>query len=136
MRLWHKNLICCLPRQQLLSQWRELKCIVKSIKEKGTPNHILVNKIMNYDFNHLCEYTKIVYKEMKNRNYKVNNDVLNYIYNITNTHYDINQENIFKDWHNERYLKQCLLNLEEKYDCGGISEDEWQIIQKKFKKYL
>ena len=44
MRLWHKNLICCLPRQQLLSQWRELKCIVKYNKEKGTPNHILVNK--------------------------------------------------------------------------------------------
>lgn len=39
---------------------------------------------------------------------------------------------IYKDWHNERYLKQCLYNLQEKYDCGGISENEWKIIELQF----
>lgn len=38
--------------------------------------------------------------------------------------------------HNERYLKQCLYNLQEKYDCGGISEDEWKIIQDRFNNEL
>ena len=49
MRLWHKDLITVLPRQQLMAQWRECCCIIKNITEKGTPNHLLVNKIMNYD---------------------------------------------------------------------------------------
>ena len=39
MRLWHKDLIDVLPRQQLISQWREICCIAKNIAEKGTPNH-------------------------------------------------------------------------------------------------
>ena len=28
----------------------------------------------------------------------------------------------------QRYLKQCLYNLEEKYDCGGINKEEWKLI--------
>lgn len=28
----------------------------------------------------------------------------------------------------DRYLKQNLYNLQEKYDCGGISEDDWDNI--------
>lgn len=32
---------------------------------------------------------------------------------------------LFKDWHNNRYLYQCLFNLQEKFDCGGISKSEW-----------
>ena len=46
MRLWHKDLIPYLPRQQLLGQWRECCCIAKSIHDKGSPNHLLVNKII------------------------------------------------------------------------------------------
>ena len=57
MRLWSYQLVPFLPRQQLVSQWRELVCIAKSIHDKGTPNHILVNKIMRYplsDLNKCC----------------------------------------------------------------------------------
>lgn len=35
-----------------------------------------------------------------------------------------------KDWHNERYFLQCFYNLQEKYDCGGILEEDWQKIYK------
>jgi hypothetical protein len=35
------------------------------------------------------------------------------------------REKLFKDWHNDRYLLQCYYNLQEKHDCGGISDDEW-----------
>ena len=54
MRLWHKDLIDVLPNGQLLGQWRECCAIARNIKAKGTPNHLLVNKIMDYpdiDFN-------------------------------------------------------------------------------------
>lgn len=39
---------------------------------------------------------------------------------------------LYNDWHNDRYLRQCLFNLQEKYDCGGIPEEEWKIIQENF----
>lgn len=47
MRLWHKDLIPYLLKLQLLSQWRECCAICSNIANKGTPNHILVNKIMD-----------------------------------------------------------------------------------------
>ena len=34
----------------------------------------------------------------------------------------------FTIWHNERYLRQCYYNLQEKYDCGLIKEREWREI--------
>lgn len=26
-------------------------------------------------------------------------------------------------WHNDRYFLQCFYNLQEKHDCGGITEN-------------
>ena len=40
----------------------------------------------------------------------------------------LKDDDIFYDWHNDRYYWQCYYNLEEKYDCGGISQDEWETI--------
>ena len=48
MRLWHKDLIPVLPRQQLLSQWREVCGIARDINAEGTHNHLLVNRVSNY----------------------------------------------------------------------------------------
>jgi hypothetical protein len=42
---------------------------------------------------------------------------------------------IFEGWHNIRYFSQCYNNLAEKYDCGGITKEEWIILQKFFNKY-
>ena len=38
-------------------------------------------------------------------------------------------EDLFPDWHNDRYLEQCYFNLEEKYDCGGIAQEWFEEIQ-------
>ena len=35
---------------------------------------------------------------------------------------------LFWGWHDQRYLRQCYYNLEEKADRGGIPNDEWLII--------
>lgn len=41
-------------------------------------------------------------------------------------------EPLFNTWHTDRYLAQCLYNLEEKYDRGGISQEEWDKIYNKY----
>jgi len=123
MRLWHKDLIRILPRQQLLSQWRECCCIARNITENGTPNHLLVNKILDYPAAHFNVYAIAVYDEMKRRGYKCDFDKFRRWWCNRNRDWELRE--IFPDWHNERYLRQCYYNLQEKYDCGGISEEEW-----------
>lgn len=126
MRCWHKSLIPYLPRQQLLGQWRECCCIAKNIAEKGMPNHILVNKIMNYPLVHFMTYTWLVYTELINRNYKPDFEKFSKYLNLDVT--CVYKKDIFSNWHTFRYLQQCYYNLQEKYDCGNISEEEWNKI--------
>lgn len=139
MRLWHKQLLPYIPRRQLLSQLRECVAISKSIYEKGTPNHILVNKIMDYDLSEFRMYCNmVIYEIVCNRGYEVSESTINKLENYIDFNIDsqvINNE-IFKNWHNEMYLKICLYNLYEKYLCGGIKQEEWDIIENKFKEYI
>ena len=135
MRLWHYKLIPVLPRQQLIAQWRELWAILGNIKLYGNPHHILVNKIMNYSFIHLCHYAELVYEEMVRRGYKVNKPIGKFRDIVVEVYPDIATKEdckggVFKGWHNYRYFVQCYYNLEEKYDCGGITDKEWDKIQK------
>ena len=129
MRLWHKDLILVLPRQQLLGQWRECCAIAKSISTNGTPNHILVNKIMDYSMSHFYTYGKLVHRIMKLRGYKCNFDKFGHYFTYPHETEEIDHNKLFQNWHNKRYLQQCYYNLEEKYDCGGITEDEWKKIK-------
>lgn len=139
MRLWHKDLIGVLPRQQLLGQWRECCLIAKQIAINGTPNHLLVNRINNYPLNHFYTYCMLVYEEMEERGYhpdlsKLRKWVSGKYQNI------VPRKQLFDtprhSWHNDRYLKQCLYNLDEKYDCGGISKEEWARIVYYFRYYF
>lgn len=135
MRLWHYKLLPYLPRLQLISQYKECCCIMQNLNEKGTPNHILVNKILDYPMGDFFRYTIYVIEEMKNRGYKVNESKFLDRYKlyaetrwreIDRTITEPAIYEIYKDWHNDRYLKQCYYNLQEKYDCGGITKEEWE----------
>lgn len=132
MRLWHKDLIKYLPRKQLLSQWRECCCIARNIKVDGTPNHMLVNKILDYDESHFICYTFLIINEMRNRKYNVNGDAFfqHISEEVYESYFEIPPQDIFIGWHNNRYYNQCYHNLEEKYDCGGLTQDEWNKIKK------
>lgn len=137
MRLWHKDLISVLPKQQLLGQWRECCCIARNIAVNGTPNHLLVNKIMDYPLNHLNYYATMVECELAKREYRTNGDrFADWIRKEDGTlPYPYPEyKNLFAGWHNDRYLLQCFYNLQEKYDCGGITEDEWKVIESWMKK--
>lgn len=130
MRLWHKDLIDSLPRKQLLGQWRECCTIIKNIKEKGTPNHLLVNKIMDYNLKHFYTYGLYVFIETEHRDYKCNLRKFDQYFKggkIVKTF-----DELFDGWHNERYLDQCFYNLQEKFDCGGMTEEEWEKVSKKY----
>ena len=71
MRLWHKDLIYVLPRQQLLAQWREVCGIARDINVDGTPNHLLVNRVLNYPEYHLRFYMQMVMRAMHDRGYNI-----------------------------------------------------------------
>lgn len=139
MRLWHKDLINVLPRKQLISQWRECCAIARNIQVNGTPNHLLVNKVMEYPKWHFMQYTIEVCKECEKRGYKIDRRRFFKWFDQWNdgtvkTH-DIGHEELFAGWHNKMYFRQCFYNLEEKYDCGGISFAEWLEIVRKAKEY-
>ena len=127
MRLWHKDLINVLPNKMLLSQWRELSAIVGSISKNGTPNHRLVNILLEYDKSHFFTYSNFVYDEMKKRLMNPQINVYNKINEYCNSKL-IGKDILFNNWHNDRYYRQCYYNLEEKYDRGIISEEEWNLI--------
>ena len=127
MRLWHKDLIPLLPRQQLLGQWRECVLIAKNIAENGTPNHVLVNKVTEYPIGHFTRYCRHVFYEMVNRGYNSNYHRI-VMYLDLDAGWNISLEKLFDGWHNDRYLAQCLANLQEKYDCGAVPEEDWKKI--------
>ena len=139
IRLWHYELIPYLPQKQLIAQWRECCCIAKNIAINGTPNHLLVNKVLNYPSIHFIYYTNLILEEMKNRGYKINEkSYISFCNNMTigqcwfkHTNDIIkNKDDLFPHWHTTRYLKQCIYNLQEKADCGGIPISNWEKINR------
>ena len=123
MRLWHKDLITILPDKQLIGQWREC-CLI---------NHILVNKVMNYPIHHFIIYSFLVYKEMKNRGFRPNGMNFEKWLKFNESLIENKKSILFPDWHNDHYFRQCYYNLQEKYECGGIPEEEWDKIEELFK---
>lgn len=128
MRLWHKDLIPFLPKQQLLGQWRECCLIAKNIKEKGTPNHILVNPIMDYPIEHFISYCYLIFDEMNKRDYNVHSTAIDQYFPNNPFCQMVPTHRMFNWWHTPKYRTQCLSNLEEKHDRGGVTDEEWHIL--------
>lgn len=127
MRLWHNDLIPYLPKNQLLGQWRELNSIFK-LKNK----HILINFVYQYTKDHLYNYSNWVIEEMMRRDYRTNLENYNKYFNDQRDRNMLDKKDVFNEKMNIRYLKQCLYNLQEKYDCGGITKEEWGLIYDNF----
>ena len=132
MRLWHIDLISVLPREQLVAQWRELSAIAGAIQKKGTPNHILVNFVLDYDYDNFISYAAEVREEMTKRGYHTMNSVWEKITSLKTNWIRLPHNEIYKEKMNNNYLKICYYNLYEKYICGGIDGfDFGKILQKK-----
>lgn len=131
MRLWHKDIIDVLPRQQLLSQWRELCSLF--VKEN---RHVLVNFVWNeYPLSDLLVYTKLILNEFEKRGYNISQDSRDKMELFFKNHNVVESDSnsVYSNKMNKLYLKQCLYNLEEKAMCNAIPIDEWLKIYNKFK---
>ena len=133
MRIWHKYLIAVLPDNQLRGQWRECCLIAKALKD-GNLNHLLVNKVKEYPVEHLFAYGCFVIEEMRFRGFEVNEKTFQRYFPVMLDAENLPREfeDVFAGWHNDRYFEQCYYNLQEKYDCGGISEEEWREVDELF----
>ena len=130
MRLWHTELIKALPREQLVAQWRELSAIAGAIQKNGTPNHILVNFVLDYDWEHFVSYAYYVRQEMTRRGYRTMNSVWDKICSLNPTQDDdiLPLGEVYRQKMNDDYFDICYYNLYEKMLCGGIMPETWQQI--------
>lgn len=143
MRLWHYELLDCLDDFHVVTQWRELLAIKGAIDKNGTPNHRLVNKVLDYPITDFKWYFIKVKEELVKRKIKYNNKKALEVYNwhcdkfAKPTSYEWNKnEKPYEDWHNNRYLTQCYYNLQEKYDCGIVSKNAWQKVENKYNRFV
>lgn len=136
MRIWHTFLIDVLPREQLVAAWRELSAIAGSIQKNGTPNHLLVNFVLDYDYDHFISYTKIVRDEMTRRGYRTMDSVWNKIISLKPDWKEIQLGNIYHEKMNTDYFQICYYNLREKWLCGGIKAEEWDKIEQRQLMYM
>ena len=125
MRLWHKKMIKGLPREQLVAQWRELSAIAGAIQKNGTPNHILVNFVLKYDYDHFISYANLIREEMTSRGYRTMNSVWEKIISLKPNYNLLPFEEIYSNKMNKEYLTICYYNLYEKYLCNGLTDAEW-----------
>ena len=136
MRLWHQDLIHYLQIQQLLDQHGE--CCVLRGKGWGKKHGIAVDYVFKYDIAHLYQYHTLVMGEMLHRNIAYDHSWLNRCYRGKNlpmdSIYDVGTyilepgETVYSE-HDDRYLKECLLNLKSKNAelVNGKTIDEWLI---------
>lgn len=138
MRLWHKDLIQVLPDNQLQRQWKDLVAIVENIKDSGKPGNPgdpMVNKINHYNKSHYYNFCCMVCNEMFRRGFDVSEETKAKLFEYVaeeerQVGASIPHFQLFEGWHNDRYLVQCFYNLQEKFDCGVITKEEWEKIRK------
>lgn len=128
MRLWDYRLLPYLPKGQLLSQKKECDLIWKDIARGKKTNHILINYIWEYEyyFKELSVYYWLLRREFEKRGFKFR--ICDDAFLLFEYSYDMRP---FKNHHNNRYLFQCYINLQEKYDRGqkDFSKEEYEALR-------
>ena len=122
MRLWHKDLIKALPQIHLVAQWRELSAIAGAIEKNGTPNHVLVNFVLDYDYDNFISYAYYLREEMTSRGIRTMSTVWDKIVNLKPEWTLLPLDKIYEQKMDDLYLKICYYNLYEKYLCGMFDD--------------
>ena len=127
MRLWHYRLLPYLPDAQFKGQLRELVAIMHDWRDKGTTNHLLINRIMEYSKQHLIQYF-IIYEAEYHKRY--GKWLTEHWREFKALEYTADNKAFLDGWHNKEYLRVCLANLYEKHFFGignsRITGEEWQ----------
>lgn len=132
MRLWHTDLLPCLPDLQFKGQLRELVAIMHDWRDKDKTNHVLINKVMEFPKQDLVTYFFKYRKEYLKRYGKDIKDAIveEFIFFVPDAEKAANYspEFMFRGWHNDTYLNICMYNLLEKRLGVGksrITDEEW-----------
>ena len=125
MRLWHRELLPYLPDLQFKGQLRELVAIMRDVRDIGTPNHILVNRVTEYPRRDLVVY----FIEYEIEYHKRYDKWLTTQWKEFQEFNDGVSGGVFDRWHNKEYLRVCMANLYEKHFFGigksRITDEEW-----------
>ena len=132
MRLWHTKLIKALPNMHLQAQWRELSAIAGAIQKNGTPNHVLVNFVLDYDYDHFISYAYYLREEMNRRKIRTMNSVWEKIVSLKPNYNLLPIDEVYKEKMDFMYLTICYYNLLEKYMCGMFNQESWDNIKDVF----
>lgn len=128
MRLWDYRLLPYLSELQFKGQLRELVLIMRDWKNNGTTNHLLINKVMEYDKSELYSYFIIYYSAYKERyNKTIDSKILREFEDFGGYRFTSHP---FENWHTKEYLRSNMANLWEKHTMGigksRITDEEWQ----------
>lgn len=127
MRLWHWKILPVLPDKFIIAQWRE--CIaMKRQWENGTLKHRLVSYVMDNDRKFFLSYVIYVVCEMQKRGVKFQMKYYQEMIDFCGEEARYATDLFNYPEHNDRYLKQCYYNLQEKHDRGIIGDKEWSKI--------
>ena len=133
MRLWHSALIAHLDCKRLLGQHRE--CCALRGKGWGK-KHSTVDYVFKHSPGWLFEFHTIVIGEMFRRGYAADVQWLERLYRGRSVHRwslieacDTSPFQRIYPEHNDKYLKECLMNLKSKNAelVNGKTIDEWLI---------
>ena len=126
MRLWHKDLLDILPDQILVQLWKDCCEIAKRVAIRGSPKDWCVNRVINYPMQEFWAYSRLVCNELGERRIPFNyRDFGKWQGGFKEATDELDEHDIFSNWHNRRYLWQCYSELEEMLDCGLIREADW-----------
>jgi uncharacterized protein (TIGR02328 family) len=129
-RIWDYRLLPYLPDAQFKGQLRELVLIMRTWRDTGKTNHLLINRVMEYP---KCELTTyfLKYGRIYYNRYRKSIDEKYYLelQEFCNEYKANFETPIFDGWHNREYLRVCMANLYEKHIFGigksRITDDEW-----------
>lgn len=137
MRLWHYALLPYLPDAQFKGQLRELVAIMHDWRDKGTTNHLLINRVMDYPKRDLSEYFLWYAEEYEKRYDKelsYYNEFCRFCEDEPPLHIPYQP---YYGWHNKEYLRVCMANLYEKWKFGKgksrITDEEWDRLCRGYK---
>ena len=131
MRIWHYALLPYLSKLQFDGQLRELVAIKRDWETKGTTNHLLINRVMQYPKSELTTYF-LKYGKIYYDRYGKSIDKKYYLefQEFCNEYKGNFETPLFDGWHNKEYLRICYSNLAEKHFYGvgksRITDEEWQ----------
>lgn len=115
-----------LPSLQELSEWRELIAIKRKIDKCGSPQHRLVNAVLDYNIVDFKNYTRLVYDSMCEHGYSVNINLLNEILEWKCDLFNNERKPCDYDgWLDGLWLETSIYNLQEKAIVGIVPYDEW-----------